>query len=135
MTDLSITAANVKASTGATRSSAPAGETITAGQSLYVGSDSKVYKSDANGTALTAAIVGIALNGAALDQPVFYQTGGAITIGATVVVGGIYVASGTAGGIAPFADLGTNDYVSIIGYGQTAAIILMDLNPTGIQHA
>lgn len=135
MADLTITASNVVLVDGNT-SEGYAGETITAGQPVYLkSSDELLYKGDNDaGTApATAAIKGIALNGASVGQPVTYQTSGTITIGATVTVGTIYVLSATAGGICPAADLASGDYVTIIGVASTAAIITMFRTPTGIQ--
>jgi hypothetical protein len=46
---------------------------------------------------------------------VVVQTGGQITIGATVTAGTVYYLSGTAGGIRPAADNTTGDYPQVIG--------------------
>jgi predicted transcriptional regulator len=132
--DITITAANVVKGSSATTTSAIAGETITAGQALYLNSsDNKVYKADNDASSTTATCVGIALNGGAAGQPITYQTGGTITIGATVVAGTIYCVSSTAGGICPAADLASGDYTSIIGVATTAAIISMSINNSGAQ--
>lgn len=137
MADLSITAANVVKGTGAVPdASKVAGETVTAGQTVYLkASDNRWWKSQADATSTEAAASGIALNGASAGQPLVVQTAGEITIGATVAVGGVYVVSATAGGIAPVADLASTNYLTVIGYGKTTAIIVMDVNPTGIQVA
>lgn len=137
MADLSITAANVVKGTGAVLdASKVAGETITAGQTVYLkASDNRWWKSQADATSTEAAASGVALNGASAGQPLVVQTAGEITIGATVAVGGVYVVSATAGGIAPVADLASTNYLTVIGYGKTTAIIVMDVNPTGIQVA
>ena len=137
MVDITITATNVTKGTGATLNQTYyAGESITAGQCVYKkASDGKLWKAQCDGTAAEAAAIGIALHAASADQPLAIQTGGTINIGATVVVGTIYVVSGTAGGIAPWADLATTNYVTILGYGATASTITMDINATGIVHA
>jgi hypothetical protein len=138
MADLTVTAASVVKSTGATLTAASEvyGETVTAGQSVYRKStDSKIYKAQSDGTAEEATAIGIALVGGAVGQPAVYQTGGLITIGATVAIGTIYVVSATAGGIAPWADLASTNYVTIVGIGSTAAVIAMSINASGIQHA
>jgi hypothetical protein len=133
MADLSITAANVTATSSQPRSSGIAGTTITAGQALYVDAtdSNKLKPADANNGVEKAAVAGIALNGAASGQPVVYQTGGTITIGATVGIGAIYVQSRTPGGICPAADLLPNDYVTIIGVGTTATTLSLLFNNTG----
>ena len=135
MADISVTAANVVPGSEAIYVDGTAGETITAGMTCYLGTDSKYYKADNNDTAAKAVVKGIALNGASLNQPIRIQTGGTITIGATVAVGTIYVQSTTAGGIAPSADLATGNYVTILGVATTAAIIKLGLNVSGIAKA
>jgi hypothetical protein len=120
MADLTITAGNVVKGTGATTETLIACASITAGQSLYKdASDSNKAKlTDADSaTAAARVFYGLALNSAASGQPVVVQTGGIITIGATVAVGVAYYLSDTAGGICPFADLEAGDYPTIIGIG------------------
>jgi hypothetical protein len=52
MADITITAANVKAGSSATRVQlVQAGEAITQGQPTYLASDGKYYQTDANDTA------------------------------------------------------------------------------------
>ena len=126
--DLSITAANVAASSGAQYADGTAGATITAGQAVYLDASANTYKlADCDATAATAVIAGIALNGASSGQPLKIQTAGTISIGGTVTVGEIYVLSGTAGGIAPEGDLAQNDRVVIIGVGLTSSTIALRL--------
>lgn len=132
--DLTITATSV--TTSATPKVKNAGETITAGQAVYVkASDGKLYKAQADGTAEEATAAGIALNGGAVDQPIAYQDTGDITIGATVAVGTLYVVSATAGGIAPWADLSSTNRVTLLGIGKTTGVITLDINAYGIQKA
>lgn len=136
MADISVTAGNVAASTGAVIATGTWGETITAGQAVYLkAADGRWWKAQAN-AATTDEVAGIALNGGAAGQPGSIQTRGVITIGATVVVGTVYVLSAAAaGGIAPEADLTTGNYVTIIGVATTAGAITMNLLTTGITHA
>lgn len=138
MADLSITAANVaKASNAQVQSSYPAGETITAGQVVYLKStDSKWYKAQADGTAEEAGAsvtVGIALHGSLANQPLVVQIAGTITIGGTVTVATEYVISAAAGGIAPHADLVSTNRYTRLGYGTTTGIIQLDISATGLQ--
>lgn len=137
MADLTVTATSVVKGTGAViNKDYLAGETITAGQAVYLKeSDGKLWKAQADGTAAEAAFIGIALNGAAAGQPVVILTSGSCTIGATVAVGGVYCVSATAGGICPVADLVSSDYVTIIGYGSTTAILYVDPVISGIEKA
>jgi hypothetical protein len=120
MADLVITGTSVVKGTGATTETLIAGAAITAGQSLYKDASdaNKAKLTDADSaTAAARVFYGLALNGAASGQPVVVQTGGIITIGATVAVGVAYYLSDTAGGICPFADLESGDYPTIIGIG------------------
>lgn len=121
--DVSITAANVVHDINATYATGIAGATITAGQPLYLDSGTNTLKlCDANASQAAASCVGISLHGAASGQPIKYQTGGDITIGGTLTVGGVYVCSGTAGSVAPVADLATGWYTTVILIGRTASI-------------
>jgi hypothetical protein len=126
MADLTITASSVLKGTGAVTETLIAGAAITAGQALYKdASDSnkaKLY--DADGAAALRTFHGIALNSAASGQPVVVQTGGNITIGATVAVGVAYYGSDTPGGITgTFGDLEAGDYPTIIGIGVSTTAI------------
>jgi hypothetical protein len=126
MADLSITAANVVAGSGATKESGVAGATITAGQAVYKdASDGGKFKLADNDSATAAvrSFYGIALHGASSGQPLTVLKEGPITIGATVAVGTVYMTSSTAGGIAPVADAATGDYVTVIGIGTSTTVI------------
>ena len=63
MADLTITAANVVKADGAETATETAGEAITAGQTLYRNTDSKLYKAK-DDTAAHAAAIGVALGSA-----------------------------------------------------------------------
>jgi hypothetical protein len=136
MADLTITAANI--TPGTTTGYSPvkvtgtAGETITAGQSVYLSSDGKVYKADANSSSTTAAAVGISLHGATANQPLTYQTGGSMNFGAILTAGTYYVASATAGGIAPTADLTTGWYSTLLMYAYSTSVGIITPTATGI---
>lgn len=134
MADITITAANVLAGTGARIEEGTAGATITAGMPVYLdSSDNKLKAADANDTAAKAAAVGIALNGASNNQPLKYQVAGPITIGGTVAVGTIYCVSENAGGIAPHTDLGAGEFVTVLGIGISATQIRLAINVSGVQ--
>lgn len=136
MADLSITAASVVKGSGATVNNLKlAGETITAGMSVYLKStDDRWYKAQSDGTAEEAGSGGlaVALNGASAGQPLFVQTAGTITIGATVAVGTVYVVSAAYGGICPVADLVSTRYLSILGYASAAGTLTINTNATGV---
>lgn len=126
MADISVTAANVTAA-GANNENGTAGATITAGQLVYKEATTGQFKlADANSaTAEAKAIFGVALNGASSGQPITVLKGGLLTLNAVVTVGEIYVLSGTAGGIAPEADLVSGMTVCLLGVGTTTTTILV----------
>lgn len=133
MSDLSITAANVIAgSDDIIRASA--GETITAGQPVYKDPTSlKFMKADSDSaTAHSHEVIGIALNGAALNQPLAVQKSGPITIGATLTAGTAYYLSSNAGGICPLADVGTGEEVVLLGLATSTTVLDLDIQKTGV---
>lgn len=135
MSDLSITAASVIAGSDAVIDRAHnAGETITAGQQVYLSpTTSKWMKGDSDsGTAAAHDVKGVALNGASLDQPLAVQKKGSITIGATLVAGDPYYASNTAGGICPKADVGTGEEVILLGLATSTTVLELDIQKTAV---
>jgi hypothetical protein len=133
LADLTITATSVVAGSGAAITEGTAGVAVTAGQVLYLDSATNTYKlADCNSaTAAVRSPAGIALNGAAANQPVGVLTRGPITIGATVAVGVPYFLSGTPGGIRPLADNVTGDYVTILGIGTSTTVIDVKIHESG----
>lgn len=142
MADLVITASQVKAGAGAVEGTGVAGAAITAGQAVYEDqADGKIKLADANLSLAAAKSRGVALHGALANQPIRYQKGGKVILGAGAnpVKGTIYGVSGTAGGIAKLADPtgtgpGSSDLVSgwhttILGVGDGDGGI--DLVPGG----
>jgi hypothetical protein len=128
MADVSVTATAVVKGSDTLLSDGILGATVTAGQTVYLDSSTNTYKlADANASSTTATLAGIAMNGGASGQPVKVATAGSINPGFTPTVGTIYVQSGTAGAIAPAADLVSGWYTSIVGVG-TAATSLKILN-------
>ncbi len=125
MADLTVTANSVVAGADSTTTSGTAGVTITAGQAVYLDTTTgKWALADADSaTVAQRRAAGIALNGAALNQPIKVLTSGDVTIGATVTAGVAYYLSGTAGGICPVADIGTGEYVNLIGIATSATVI------------
>jgi len=123
MADLSITAANVVGVSSIRTEKVTAGETITAGQAIYkdAGDDNKAKLTDADASDAASVCDGIATHAALDEQPLVIQTQGVINVGATLVVGEVYMASGTAGKIAPHGDFTTGDRATIIGIAETAA--------------
>jgi hypothetical protein len=117
MAEITVTAASVAFSSG-TQVVGTAGETITAGQSVYLkASDSRLWKAQADGTAAEAAAVGIALHGSLAGQPLAYAgNGSVINIGGTTAAGVFYYVGTTAGGIGLAGDLASTNRVCQMGY-------------------
>lgn len=140
MADLSITAANVAVSASArVNNTANAGETITAGMSVYLkAADGRWWKAQCDGVIAesgSGVLRGIALHGSLAGQPLAVMEAGDIVIGATVTVGTEYYVSATAGGICPVADLASTNYLTIVGYAITTTVIRLLMTATGIQKA
>lgn len=134
MADLSITAANVVAGANASRNEGIAGATVTAGAVLYREASSNTWKlADNNaGTAEIRGAVAVALGGASNGQPIFFQTSGPITIGATLTPGTAYYLSGTPGKICPLGDLATGMDVVLIGVAQSTSVLLLGIQNSGV---
>lgn len=131
MVDISITPGSVLAGANATQQSGLAGEAITAGKVVYKDSASGKWKIADNNSA-TAEVRkagGIALNNAALNQPVDVQTSGEITVGGTLVAGSDYYLSDTPGGICPRADIppASGEFVCLLGLAKSTTVLVLDI--------
>jgi hypothetical protein len=132
MAALTVTAGNVIPASTARTQQVTAGETVTAGMPVYKkAADSKYYKA-ADTSAALANASGIALNGASAGQPLGIITEGDLNPGATVAVGVIYCVGDAAGAIAPSADIGAAEYVTIIGIGTTTSNISVKFQVGGV---
>jgi hypothetical protein len=127
MSDISITAASVVKGANAKTRKGVAGATITAGQTLYedTADSNKLKLADANASAATSNCVGISLHGAASGQPIEFvyedddfTPGGTLSLSAAAD-DGVYVLSGTAGGIAPVGDLASGWYPVVLGVAKS----------------
>lgn len=134
MSDITITAANVTPGAGASIVDGTFGATIAQGKAVYLDPDTnKLGLYDANGASATIrTLYGVALNAGSDGQPAKVQRGGEINLGATLVVGKVYVGSGTAGGIAPVDDLVTGWYTSILGIAVSASRLAMQIQNGGV---
>lgn len=134
MSDIAITAANVVAGTNATRAQGTAGEAIAAGQAVYLDTSVNKWKLADNNLATAGSnqAGGIALNGAALNQPVMVQTSGDITIGGTLVAGTAYYLSANAGGICAVADLTTGMHVCQLGLAKSTTVLTISIQYPGV---
>lgn len=125
MSDISVTAASVIASSGAVRGSGTAGASITALQTLYIDtSDSNKLKlADANAASPAYIVEGLSLHAALAGQPIQYIKSGQVTLNAVLTTGLVYVNSATAGGIAPSADLTTGWRTSTLGIALSTTVL------------
>lgn len=139
MADIVPTASQVVPSTGARFVDYFAAVAINAGQTIYVSNATlqQVSLGDADATAVSANVRAIAINSAAVGQAVRGQYAGRLVLGAAAapVKGTIYVASDTAGGIKPVADLVAGDWVTVLGVGDTGNILDLGngISASGIQ--
>lgn len=133
MADLIITPANVARRNGGKSRDGDAGAIVTAGQVVYLDKADETFKlADSDGAAALRSPGGIALNGAAIGQPLKVHTEGPITIGAVLVPGTTYYLSPTPGGIAPLADLSAGDYPTIVGIAISTTVLDVKLHESGI---
>lgn len=128
MADVSVTAANVQPGTSGLNNGKVAGVAITAGQWVYLDSATGTLKlADSNASLATATVIGVALNNAAIGQPVQYQSSGDYTVGGTVAAGAVYVLSANAGNMAPVADLASGCYTTVVAIGKTSSVATITL--------
>lgn len=133
MVALVITEANVAFVSG-DKETRNAAETITAGDCLYTASTLTVGVAT-NADVAKDHVIGIALNAATTGQPCTYaKSGSVVGFGAILAVGKFYQL-GAAGAIDPVADGASNDYVSLIGYGDTTSNMKVQIVNTGRQIA
>lgn len=134
MTDIAITAANVVAGATATIARGIAAATITAGQILYLDPTTGKYglADTDSATAAVRFVAGVALHGASANQPISLVTAGPVTIGAAILAGVFYYASGTPGGICPVADVAAGDYPSVIGYGISTTVLMVKIDNSSV---
>ena len=136
MADLAPTAADVVAEDGAvSKGEHVAGAAIAAGDWLYMdtANDNVMKLAQADGTALEATVYGVALNSAAVGQPVLVARSGALDYGCVLTVGVIYILSATAGKICPSADLASSSYCSIVGVGTVADNLKLNIFNSGAE--
>lgn len=134
MADLTMTPANVVPQAGANIQRATAGEAIDAGEIIYLDStDNNEAKLADTSTQAKAAAVGIAVNSAAEGQPVDYVSSGNVALGSILTASVGYAVADTAGGLRPFADNGTGDWITQIGIAKSATILTVNIVQTGAQ--
>lgn len=137
MADLSITAANVVAGANAIIERGTSGETVAAGKVVFLDFSTTGKWLLADADAVTAAArgqgkLGIALNGASLNQPLAVATDGEVTLGAVLTAGVDYYLSDDAGGICPQGDLASGDYVTLVGVALSTTVLKLRVTYTGV---
>lgn len=134
MTDLVITATAVVPGSNAVTRRGSAGETIAAGKAVYKSSTTNlVMLADSNSaTAEARTADGIALNGGATGQPIEYQTSGDMTMNAVLTANTAYFMSDTPGGICPIADVGSGEYLQLLGIAKSTTVLMVLLATTGV---
>lgn len=134
MTDISVTATAVVAGSDSQQDSGTAGEAITAGQAVYKSSSTNKWMlADANSATVEArTATGIALNGAALNQPVRVHKSGDLTMNAVLTANVPYFLSDTPGGIAPIADVGSGEYLCQLGIAKSTTVLAVRIQATGV---
>ena len=131
MADLVQVSANVRSVSGRILTGT-AGVAISAGNMIYQSTADSEFYLAGNGTAVKAAVAGIAIANADLNGIVSYQVDGVVDPGATATEGETYVASDTDGNIAPVGDLATGDFVTWYGVGNSDGNIEFNLQASGI---
>lgn len=137
MTDISITAASVLASSNAVLKMGTAGEALTAGQPIFKDASAAgvIKRTISNVSAGEAACDGIALHTSAVNQPIVYAVSGDINLGATLVVGQEYIVSSSRGGIAPVSDLTAGWFTTFLGIATSASNLRLAINAGGVAKA
>lgn len=138
MADISITASDVVAGSGAPTKTGTAGAAIAAGDVVYLDTATtgkwQLADSDAASAAARGgtANTGIALNSAAANQPLVVQIGGPITLGSVLTAGTAYYLSGTAGKICPLADVSGGEYYVLLGLAASTSVLNLDVQYSGV---
>lgn len=124
MTDLSITPASVTWVAGVRPFVGQGGASGTAGQPVYLDTTTNTYKLTDADADLTSVCAGILIDTMVSGRPCLIAPPGAvINIGGTVVLGTNYHVSSAAGGICPWADVGTGAYTTHLFIGATSNIV------------
>lgn len=145
MADVAYTADDVMLVTGETVENATCGETIAAGQVIYVCIDednnSFLFLVDTSSDEAPASgeVIGVALASGAVGQtiPFLKRQGDVVAFGdgteGELVPGQVYVASSTKGNLMPAGDLGAGEYSVIVGYASDIHDLVLRPHRTGTQ--
>lgn len=131
MADLVLTGIEV-ASSRSRGTTVQAGESIDAGELVYLNSSTSKYNLADASAASTASVAGIAVTSASTDGYFLYVANEDIDLGAILTAGTFYYLSATPGKIAPFADLVSSNVVSQIGYATTTSNLKVAISNTEV---
>lgn len=138
MAAVSITTDEVALETGNLHAQprALANESVLAGRAVCLLTSGECIHAFAGSTAEYANACGIALNSAEAGQAVTFQTTGVIDLGAAagMTIGKVYYLYAD-GAICPESDLSGGDYTTIVGVAETARLLRLAINATGIERA
>jgi hypothetical protein len=135
MTDLVIVAGTVQAGANAQRAAGTAGVAIAAGQWIYKDPATGKYLICDNNAVDTHARKpdGMALNNAAINQPVDLVTSGDVTLGTILTAGTDYFLSGAAtGATCPRADVIAGMQVCLVGLAKSTSVLAIDIQSPGV---
>lgn len=127
-------ASTLTPASGATLRTGTAGTAIAAGEVVYLNNaTNRLERAVANAAPAAAAAVGVAINSAALGQPVQYVERGDLLAVGTVKPGQVYLVANVAGDLAEGTDDLTEDtsYVTVVAVGLTASSIRVGLLVSG----
>lgn len=129
MADLVLTPSAIIAGSNSAQEHGTAGETISAGKAVYKSATTKKWMlADSNSaTAAARQAGGIALNGASDGQPITVHKSGDLTVDAVLTAGQAVYLSDAPGGLCPLADVGTGEYVCLIGLAKSTTVLAVDI--------
>jgi len=134
MAALSVTTTSIIKPSAGQSETVTAGEAITIGQAVYRDSSDGLYKLTDADVESAAVIRGIALTQAAASgQPLVICTAGDLPMKSSgITVGAAYYVHTTPGAIGPIGDLGSGDYVSLVGISISATSLRLNFLVTGV---
>tara|TARA_R110002167_G_scaffold347611_2_gene558558 strand:- start:22 stop:435 length:414 start_codon:yes stop_codon:yes gene_type:complete len=137
MADITIAAATVGYASGSTISDfLLAGETILAGEAIYLKTSDDKYHLALNTDSEKATVAGIALTAATADSKFSALISGKLTdSSAPFTEGKLYELSSTAGRIATAGDAGSGDFGTGIGVATSASTLHVAISASGGQVA
>lgn len=136
MVDITVTPANVTWVSGKAPFKGQGGAQIDPGELCYLDPADNEYKLADGDAVATLTNPALALSSGENGRPMILAGKGArVNFGATLTAGTIYVASLTAGGIAPDTDLSTGDFVLIVAIGEGTAVATLILEQSAVAHA